>query len=509
MEQRYLLNCEHPESRVSNQKNIIQYHLMPQNISRFIKAGTLSILCFLLLSATARAQQVISLQQAIDLTVKNNLTIKQAQFTEALANEDFKQSKYNQLPNLTANPTASYNLGRSPNLTTYTYSSQSFLYVNGQASVSVTLYQGGQLRNQILQNKLMLDVDKTSTAKVKNDLLLNVVTDYLTILNDQDLIIAANQQIELAKITLDRARKNFDQGNSTRADLAQAQAQVSTAELNLTNAKNQADLAILILKQYMEMDATTDIVVVRPDISKLTDVRTVYDAAEVIKTAYTNNPDIHLAEFLQQTYAQAIKIAKGNYYPTVSLFGGVGTNYSNQITTQVAGTTPISPQIGTVTVQGTQFPVFTQVLAPVYGPYSAINQLGNNFNESIGLSVQIPIFNRFTARTSVRKAKLNYQYAELTTQLAKNTLSKTIIQAVLDLQAAEKSLLSSTQTYNSNKEALNITKQRYDAGLVNTLDYNIALTNYNKSQNDMIEAQYQVVFRSKVIDYYLGNPIVL
>jgi len=499
----------HLTSHVSHlkSKNIIQNNLMALHISRFKKASILSILCFTLLSFTVKAQQVISLQQAVDLTIKNNLTIKQAQLTEALANDDFLQAKYNQLPSLTANPQASYNFGRSPNLTTYTYSSQSFLYVNGQASVSVTIYQGGQLRNQIIQNKLALDVDKTSTDKVKNDLLLNVVTDYLTILTDQDLVIAAKQQIDLAKITLERAQKNFDLGNATLADLAQAKAQLSTAQLNLTNDQNQVDLAILVLKQYMEMDPATDITVEKPDISKLTDVKTIYDATEVIKTAFTTNPDIKLAELQQQTYAQAIKIAKGNYYPTVSLFGGVGTNYSNQISTQVTGLTPITQQIGTV--QSTGQAVVANSFAPVYAPYGAFGQLGNNFNESIGVSLQIPIFNRYTARTSVRKAKLNYEYAELTTQLAKNTLSKTIIQAVLDLQAADKSYQSSLETYQSNKEALNVTKQRYDAGLVNTLDYNTALTNYNTSQNNMIEAQYQVVFRSKVIDYYIGNPIVL
>ncbi|HWZ16114.1 MAG TPA: TolC family protein [Mucilaginibacter sp.] len=472
-----------------------------------------SSICALLLAVfgfTANAQQVITLQQAVDSTLKNNLNIKQAVMTESLGVEDYKQSKNNLLPSLNANPQASYNFGRSPNLTTYTYSSKSFLYVNGAASVGVTLFQGGQLRNQILQNKLLLDVDKTNTAKVKNDLLLNVVTDYLTILTDQDLVIAAKQQIALANITLDRAQKNFEAGNQTRADLAQAQAQVSTAQLNLTNAQNQVDLAILILKQYMEMDPSKNITVEKPDISKLTDIRTIYDATEVIKTAFTTNPDIRLAELRQQTYAQAIKIAKGNYYPTVSLFGGVGTNYSNQITTQVVGQTPAA-YVPIGTVQGTNQTVLTlkPVSQQIYGPYSAFGQLSNNLNESVGVSVQIPIFNRFLARTSVRKAKINYQYAELTTQLAKNNLSKTIIQAVLDLQAAEKSYQSAQQTFQSNKEALNVTKQRYDAGLENTLNYNTALTNYNKSQNDMIEARYQVIFRSKVIDYYIGNPITL
>jgi len=482
---------------------------MTQRILSIKGISIISILCLALSGLTANAQQVISLQKAVDLTLANNLTIKQAKLNEALATEDVKQSQYNQLPSLTANPQGSYNFGRSPNLTTYSYTSQSFLYINGQASVAMTLFQGGQLRNQILQNKLTLDVDKTSTSKVKNDLLLNVVTDYLTILTDQDLVIAAKQQIDLAKITLDRAQKNFDQGAATLADLSQAKAQVSTAELNLTNAQNQVDLAILILKQYMEMDPKTDITVEKPDISKLTDIKTIYDASEVIKTALSVNPDIKLAELQQQVSAQAIKVAKGNYYPTVSLFGGVGTNYSS-ISQNVIGSATVDQQIGTVPINGVSTPVTGQFQTPIYSKsYSVTDQFSNNLNESVGISLQIPIFNKFTARTSVRKAKLNYEYAQLSTQLARNTLSKTIIQAVLDLQAAEKSYQSALQTFQSNKESLNVTKQRFDAGFVNTLDYNTSVTNYNKSQNDMIAAQYQMIFRSKVIDYYLGNTITL
>jgi len=463
----------------------------------------LAVLTFI--GFNAKAQQSISLQQAVDSTIKNNLTIRQAQLTEALADEDYHQAKYNQLPSLTANPQGGYYLGKSQIEGVFAYSS-SALNIQGQANLAITLYQGGQLHNQILQNKLTLDVDKTSTAKVKNDLLLNVVTDYLTILTDEDLVIAAKQQLDLANITLDRAQKNFDAGNATRADLAQAQAQVETAGLTLTNDQNQVDLAILVLKQYMEMDPATKITIVKPDISKLTNVQTVFDEADVIKTAFTTNPDIRLAELQQQTYAQAIKIAKGNYYPVLSLYGGIGTSYSNQASNYnetVTGTT----QIGVV--QGTLTPVLGPNVQTTLSPISVGNQLSNNFNQFFGLTLQIPIFNHYTARTSVRKAKLNYEYAEVTTQLAKNTLSKTIIQAVLDLQSAEKSYESAVKTYDANKEALNITKQRYDAGLVNTLDYNTALTNYNTAQNQMIEGQYQVVFKSKVIDYYLGNPITL
>ena len=467
----------------------------------------LGILLAATLGFTAHAQEVITLQKAIDLTLQNNLTIKQSKINEELGTADYQQAKNNLLPSLTVNPQASYNFGRSPNLTTYSYTSQSFLYVNGQASLSLTVFQGGQLRNQILANKITLDADKTTTEKTKNDLVLNVVTAYLQILTNQDLVTAANQQIGIAKITLDRAQKNFDAGNQTLADLSQAKAGLSTAEYNLTTAQNQLDISILALKQYMEMDPATEITVDRPDVSKLTNIQTAFAAPDVIKTALAINPDIKLAEVQQEGYLQAIKIAKGSYYPVVSLFGGLGTNYSS-ISQNVVGTSTVQTQIGVL--QGTTTPVIGQFQSPIYSPsYSITNQFGNNLNESFGVSVQIPIFNRFLARTTVKKAKLNYEYAQLSTELAKNTLSKTITQAVLDVQAAEKQYVSAQQTYYANKEAFNVVQQRYNVGLVNSLDYNTSLTNYNKAETDMIEAKYAVVFRSKVIDYYLGNQITL
>jgi len=123
--------------------------------------------------------------------------------------------------------------------------------------------------------------------------------------------------------------------------------------------------------------------------------------------------------------------------------------------------------------------------------------------------LQIPIFNKFNTRTNVKKAQINYENAQISTQIAKNNLTKTIYQAVMDARAAANQYQSATQTYQANKDAFNVIQQRYNVGLVNSLDYNTALSNLNKSENDMIQARYQMVFRTKVIDYYLGKPIIL
>jgi len=455
----------------------------------------------------AQAQEVISLERAVQLTLERNLTIKQSQLNEALSNEDYKQSKYNMLPNLNAAPQLSENFGRNIDPSTNLFINQKILALSGNLTAQVVLFQGGQLRNQIVQNRLTLESNRTATAKVKNDLILNVVTDYLQILTNQDLLTAAKQQLDISNLTLERAQKSFNAGNQTLADLSQAKAGVSTADYNITTAQNQLDLSILVLKQYMEMNPATDITIVRPDISKLNEISTVYNAQDVLKTALSVNPDVLLAEVKEKNASQAIKVARGAYYPSIVLFGLAGSNFSDA---RLQYTTSRSPTLDTIGfVVGTNQRVVTPGVVQSSGKYPFFRQLSDNFNQAVGVSMQIPIFTRFANRTAVRKAKINYEYASVSTQLAKTNLSKIIYQAVWDVQAANKKYLSAMQTYQANKDAYNTIQQRYNVGLVNSLDYNTSLTNYNKAQNDMIQAKYEVIFRSKVIDYYLGNPITL
>lgn len=494
------------------QGNISYLQLYIFNMKLNLPVTKVTIAClisFTGLITRVNAQEVVSLQRAIDLALERNLTIKQAQFSEALSEENLKQSKYNLLPNLSAGPQASFNFGRNIDPSTNQFINQRISALSGNMSSQVTLFQGGQLRNQIIENRLLLNADRSYTAKVKNDLILNVVTQYLQVLTNQDLVTAAKQQIEVAKITVDRAQKNFDVGNQTLADLAQAKAQQSTAELNYTTAENQLELSVLTLKQYMEMPPVTNITFEKPDISRFKNLPTAFNPEEVLKSAIAVNPDVGLAEARQKATAQNIKVARGNYYPSVVLFGQLGTNYSDA-RKLVSGVTP-SGRMDTVGfVNGNMAtPVTVPGFNPIYSNYPFFRQIGDNFNQSVGISLQIPIFNRYNARIAVRKAKITNENALVTAQLARNNLSKVIYQAVWDVQAANKKYQSSLQTYNANKEAFNVIQQRYNVGLVNSLDYNTSLTNLNKSQFDLIQAQYELVFRSKIIDYYLGNPITL
>jgi outer membrane protein len=419
------------------------------------------------------AQERITLKRATELVLENNLQIKQAQFSEAISEENLSQSKLAIYPTLNANTGLNFNFGRSIDPLTNQFINQAITSNNGSVSSNTAIFQGFRRMNEISQNKLQLEADKSNTQKVKNDLVLAVVTNYLSVLNAQDLLIASQQQLDIANQQLDIEQKFFDVGNKTLADLSQAKSQVATAELNVTNAKNQVDLSFLNLAQLLERDPSIAFEVEKPQISNINSVNAAYSAVDVFKTASLNFPDIKLAEFRKQVFEKEIDIAKSGYFPSLNLQSSFGTRYSNG------------------TFANTSFGT----------------QIKDNFNQFIGFGLTIPIFNGLATKSNVRRANINFQNAMLSEQLAKNNLNKVINQAVYDLRAAEKRYYSALTAYESSKEAFNVIQQRYAVGLVNSLDFNQAQTNLNKAQFDQIQAQYDLIFRSKVIDYYLGNPI--
>ncbi len=432
------------------------------------------MICLLILSSVSlRAQEKITLKRATELVVENNLQIKQAQFSEAISDENLRQSKYALYPTLNANTSLNFNFGRSIDPLTNQFVNQAITSNNGNISSNTPLFGGFQRVNIIAQNKLQLEADKSFTQKVKNDLVLAVVTNYLTVLNSQDLLIAARQQLDISKQQLDIEQKFFDVGNRTLADLSQSKSQVATAELNVTNAQNQVDLAFLNLAQLLERDPSVPFEVEKPAVNDVATVNTAYSAAEVYKSASENFPDIKLAELRRLVLQKEIDIAKSGYYPSLNLQTGMGTRYSNGS----------------------------------FGNTSFASQIQDNFNQFIGFGLSIPIFNGYSARSAVRRAKINVLNGEVNEQLAKNNLNKVINQAVYDLRAAEKRFYSAQTAFESSKDAFNVIEQRYAVGLVNSLDFNQAQTNLNKAQFDQIQARYDLIFRSKVIDYYLGNPI--
>lgn len=451
-------------------------------------------------------QEVITIEQAIEKTLANNLQVKQSQLSESLSDENLKQSKNALLPTLNGNGGYNINFGRSVDPSTNQFNSQKFSSFNGGVSTGIDIFNGFQKINQIRQNKLLLDADKTNTEKVKNDLILQVVTSYLQILYNKDFLTAAEQQLAVAKQQLTREQELLDVGNKTLADLSQAKSQLATAELNVTNATNDLTISYITLAQLMDIPSATVYSVSAPVLQSFNKPSSDYNPEDVYSSAMKSNPDIKLAALRTEASKAGINIAKGNYYPTLSFGAGLNTNYSSGRDRVLNTIQNGFREIGRTQI--TNEAVLTPDFTALTETYRFNDQLRDNFGQYVGISLRVPIFNGFSARSTVRRARINYLQNQTQEQLAHNNLNKVIYQAVADLKAAGSRFTSTTNTFLAQKDAFNVIEQRYAVGLVNSLDYSTSQTNLNKAEIDMIQAKYDLLFRSKLIDYYLGKQII-
>jgi outer membrane protein len=421
------------------------------------------------------AQEIITIQQAIDKTLTNNLQVKQSKLSESLADENLKQAKLALYPTLNTGINQNMNWGRNQSASGLFENTQRY-NLSPNLSSGVDLFAGFAKINQIRQNKILLDAGKTATDKVKNDLILQVITSYLQILYNKDFLRAAQDQLTVANQQLNQQQQLLNEGNKTLADLSQAKSQVAIAELNITNAANALSISYLTLAQLMDIPSSTVYEVQLPVLNTTTKPSTAVNPEEIYTGALSTFPDIKLAELNTAASKIGVDVAKGNLYPRLSLNGSYGTSYFYSYNSTLPN----------------------QVLS---------EQFRNNLGKGVGLSLQIPIFNGLRARSGVTRAKIDLMQTETQEQLAKNNLSKIIYQAVADLKAAESRYESTTNAFLAQKDAYYVIEERYNVGLVNSLEYSTSQTNKNKAEIDMIQAKYDLLFRAKVIDYYLGKQI--
>lgn len=454
---------------------------MKKSIINSLMPGFICALSFLVISlvipSEVKAQEKLTIQQAVERMLQNNLTIKQGQLNVSSAEVDLKQSKTDLFPTVNGNVSNNLSFGRGLDQTTFQIVNQKFFNSNGSLNSSVDLFAGFTKINQIRQNKILLEAGNKNVDKIKNDLILQVVTAYFQVVFNEDLLKASKEQLTVAQQTLTREESLLDAGNKTLADVSQAKAQVATAELNVTNAQNQLTISYLTLSQLMEMRPDSNsYTVVAPTIEEINLARKAYNIDDVYNTALTTFPDIKLAELNRLASEKAVSVAKGNLYPRISMNAGIGTSYSYTFDY-------LQPQD------------------------NFEKQIRERFNQGIGLGISIPIFNGLSARSNVKRAKISYQNFLIEEQWAKNNLNKVVAQAIADLRAADARYVSTENTFNAQKDAFYVMEQRYNVGLVNSLDYNTSRSNRNQAEIDFIQAKYDLLFRSKVIDYYLGKEI--
>ncbi|HUW07100.1 MAG TPA: TolC family protein [Williamwhitmania sp.] len=458
------------------------------------KAGML-VTTMLLLSLTSFSQEKIdslqpttttwSLQKCISYALENNLSIKSQAEGLTVQKNTLNASRYGLLPSIDVGGTQSVSNGRALDQTTYQFSNQTVKYTNASLSGSMILFAGFQKQNSIKKNNLDLMAGLQDFEKLKNDISLNIAAAYLQILFNQELTKVADDQLSLTKLQVDQTKKLVDAGKVVIGNLLDVQAQEASEELQLVDAQNNLYMSKLTLTQYLDLRDSV-IEVSAPNLDSVLIVSVNVQSQDIYPIAEKSMPEIKSAEFRVESAQKSIDIAKGGYYPQLSLNVSYGSSYSD-----------VREQVKLVNG------------VPITEKYPFFNQMKDNANLGVYLNLSIPIFSGFSNHYNTSSATANFQRAKINLDIEKNTLFKNIQQAYADAVASYRRYVSTKKSVATMQESYNYTQNRFNLGLINSIDYNTAKSKLTKAQSDLLQAKYEYIFKTKILDFYRGMPIKL
>ena len=448
----------------------------------------LPIFC-LLFFPSMKAQKIWSLEDCIIYAYENNISIKQQDLLTQYFDNQWKQSRMEQLPNLNAGISHRYTWGRALDETTYRFTEDQRTIQSGvNLNSSVTLFQGLRQRNTIKQNEFNLLSSLQDLEKLKNDISMLLASGYLQILFNRELLAVAQIQYETTLQQVERTSKLVEAGSLARGSLYEIQAQAATEELNVIQAQNALDISYLTLTQMLDLDSVGDFEIEIPEFGDVAREPIMITVQEVYREGLGVLPRIRSAELQVESAEKGLSIAKGYRSPSLSLNGGYSTSYSDfrQLLLGV-----------------------DENLNPIWQEYPFWDQIKDNRNAYVSLGLSIPIFNKNIISTGISNARLDVLDNELTLETTKMDLYKSIQQAYADAKAARRSYLASETALISMEESFKYTEEKYEVGLVNAVEYNIEKTRLTDTQSSLLRAKYDYIFKMKVLDFYRGIPIRL
>ncbi len=426
-------------------------------------------------AGSAMAQKQWNLKQCIEYAIEHNLTIKQQEAAKDESAVDLNTAKWSRLPDLNGSASHSFNFGRSLQMDN-TYQQLNTQNTGLNLSTSIPLFTGMQIPNQIALSKLNLKAAVEDLNKAKEDISIQVTSAYLQVLFNEELAKVAHEQVALSEEMLKQKTAFFKVGKASEAELYEAKSRAAQDQLSAVQADNEYRLALLDLSQLLELPTPEGFGIVSPSIDEDKDFSILTSPADIYSEALLIKPSIKAAQYRVEGAQKSIRIAQSGYYPQLSLGAGIATSYYN--------------------VSGRENGNFG-------------SQLRDNFSQYIGLSLNIPIFNRFSTRNQVRKARIQQTTLNWQLEDAKKALYKEIQQAYYNAVNAESKFESSRTADEAAKASFNLMKEKYANGKATSTEFNEARTNWLKAVSDRIQAKYDYLFRTKILDFYKGVPLTL
>jgi outer membrane protein len=438
----------------------------------------ISAVVFMVGSFSANSQNVWSLQKCIDYALENNIQIKQQQLNTKFYENQVSQAKSNRLPNLNAQFGNDNSFGRS---LTYdnTYKNVNSSSISGGASTNLTIFNGFQLSNTIDKQELDFQATLKDLQKAKDDMMLNIAGMYLQILFSEELVIVDEAQIEVTKQQLSRTQQLVEAGSLAKGAQLEIEAQMAREELQMVNDKNNMQLSYLGLYQMLELPIAESFKIEKPVLPEIKANLSMANSIDVFNNAMNVRPEIQAAQLRVKSAEKDLEIAKGNQYPSLSF----NANYYNLYNNKYTDLTGEKIAFG--------------------------DQLKNNGRSSLGLTLGIPIFNRFQVKNGISNAEMQIQDYQYRLQTSSNTLRKEIEQAYTNALAALNRYMSTEKAVESMQEAFRYVEEKFNVGMVNSVDYNLQKNQLTSAQSQLLQAKYEYIFRTKILDFYNGIPIEL
>ena len=456
------------------------------------------------------AQQNWSLEQCIQHALQNNIQIKSQNLNTQINENQLRQSKLSILPGLNAGASESFTFGRSVDNYTNEFSSENFSSTNFQVSSSVTLFSGLQQLNTVKKAEIDQRAGLVLLDQTRNNIMLAVASAYLNVLYALDLLEIAEQQKAITAMQVERTIKLVNSGSLPLQNRYELEAQLANEELNIINYQNQLDLTLLSLAQLIELENTNSFSIIRPDSEKIAIESSSLTIDQIYREALSKMPQIEYANLNYLSAEKNLEIAKGVLYPRLSLSGSFGTGYSTarkEIDNITLGTPYLS---GFATDNlGNILDVYNYNFNYTYQTRPFSDQINDNASASLVFNLSIPIFNGLQARSNMLNSRIYLDQAMLQVDQAKKDLFKEIQQAYSDAQSAVKKYSATEKTLGAVELSFDYTQKRYEQGLLNTTEYNIAKNSLTQTQTELIRARYDMIFKHKILDFYRGVPIKL
>jgi len=466
----------------------------------------ISVLLLFSVTVTLTAQQKFSLQQCIEQGLKGNLNILQAEVNQQLASVNYLQSRASILPSINAGASHTYNIGRAIDRYTNTFANNNVLSQNFYIGTQLTLWSGLSQYNTIKQNQFNHLASKENLEQRKNDLALSIASSFLQVMYSNEFLKVADNQRKISQEQTERIQKLVDAGALAQTNLLDFKAQLANDEYNFVASENNTIAAILALKQLINLDTVSDFEIATPEFPEPQHTILNLTVRDIYEKALGNQHSIKSAEYGVIASEKTLSVAKGRISPTLTLNGSLGTGYSG-LAKRIKSYTGTGFYSIYATSNGLTVVNPEELKIPVLEETPFADQFKDNVNKSIGISLNVPLFNGLGNYSSVKNAQLQQLNSKYNYDLAKQQLFKAISQAFNDAQSSYSKYIAALSAQTAAEKSFNFNKQKFEVGSIGAVDFNAAKNRLLNAQSDVLNSKFDYIFKLKVIDFYQGKSL--